>query len=115
MLKKLILSFVFAAAAALQAYAVKVYPNPWIPADMSGTQGSYSENGQIKFDGVPVSGGTIIIYNVSGELVRKLNWNSMTLVRWDGKNERGEYVASGTYIWVMTAGGRETGKIAVIR
>jgi flagellar hook assembly protein FlgD len=113
---KQIAAFLFSAIIfCVPAHAVKVYPNPWIPADMSGTQGSYSYDGQIKFDGLPVSGGTIMIYNVSGELVRKINWNSATLARWDGKNEKGEYVASGIYIWVLTAGGRETGKISVVR
>jgi hypothetical protein len=97
---------VFAAA----SYAVKVFPNPWIPADKSDTH-----NGLIQFKGLPSSGGTIEIFNSSGERVRRLSWNTGDVATWDAKNDIGENVASGVYIWVLTAGSRENGKIVIIR
>ena len=53
----------------------------------------------------------IKIYTVSGRLVRDLK----TLV-WDGKNDAGQLVASGTYLFeVKTDAGQTTGRMAVIR
>jgi len=92
------------------SHAVKVYPNPWIPADNSGTH-----NGPIKFEGLPSGGGTIIIYNSTGELVRTITWPTGSTTTWDAKNNLGENVASGVYIWVLTQGGRENGKIVIVR
>jgi flagellar hook assembly protein FlgD len=98
----------------VSAYAVKVYPNPWIPD--SKTEGDRHGNYTgIIFDDISESGGTIQIYNATGELVRKISWSSGKQTRWDGKNDRSEYVGSGVYIWVIKDGGTKSGKIAVIR
>jgi hypothetical protein len=110
MLKKLFLSLLIISVCTIASYAVKVYPNPWIPADKSNTH-----NGPIQFTGLPVTGGTIEIFNSSGELVRRLSWNTGSFTTWDAKNNLGENVASGVYIWVLTAGGRENGKIVIVR
>ncbi|MDR1195358.1 MAG: hypothetical protein LBL00_02660, partial [Endomicrobium sp.] len=55
----------------VSAYAVKVYPNPWIPDSKTDgdRHGNYTG---ILFDDIPESGGTIFIYNATGELVRKV-------------------------------------------
>ncbi|MDR2426356.1 MAG: T9SS type A sorting domain-containing protein [Endomicrobium sp.] len=97
-------------------YAVKVYPNPWIPDSKTDNDrhGNYITG--IKFDNLSASGGTIYIYNVTGELVRRLDWASgKTEENWDGRNNRSEYVGSGIYIWVIKDGGTKSGKIVVIR
>jgi hypothetical protein len=110
MLKKLFLSLLIVSVFAIVSYAVKVYPNPWIPADKSNTH-----NGPIRFVGLPSSGGTIEIFNASGELVRRLSWATGSTAQWDATNELGQNVASGVYIWVLVSGGRENGKIVIVR
>jgi hypothetical protein len=110
MLKKLFLSSLIISVFAIASYAVKVYPNPWIPADKSNTH-----NGPIQFTGLPSSGGTIEIFNPSGELVRRLTWNTGSVMLWDAKNDLGENVASGVYIWVLKGGSNENGKIVIVR
>ncbi len=58
------------------------------------------------------SAADIKIYTPTGQLVRDL---SSSLV-WDGRNDAGQLVASGTYIFtVKTAAGKTTGRLAVIR
>ena len=57
--------------------------------------------------------GDVRIFNVAGELVRQ------TIVGdpWDGKNDKGEDVASGVYIFVITdsQGNVGRGKLLLIR
>lgn len=65
---------------------------------------------------VPVSlqgrGTSIRIYTIDGRLVRDLKAQTT----WDGKNDGGHQVASGTYlVLVKTDAGTQTGKLAVIR
>ncbi|MDR2192129.1 MAG: T9SS type A sorting domain-containing protein [Endomicrobium sp.] len=110
MLKKIFLLSFIVFIFSIPAYAVKVYPNPWIPADKSNTH-----NGIITFAGLSPAGGTIMIYNSTGELVKKLSWDTGSSATWDAKNDIGENVASGVYIWVLTQGGNENGKIVIVR
>ncbi len=66
---------------------------------------------------------TIKIYNIAGELVRTLDDGKEILAgagskiaTWDGKNEDGEYVASGIYAYVVDAEGeQQVGKIAIVK
>jgi len=102
------------------SYAVSVYPNPWIPDsnrkdnDGKSIHGTLAEG--ISFTGLSSNGGTIYIYNATGELVRKVKWTlGNSAANWDGRNERHEYVASGVYIWVVKDGGTKSGKIVIIR
>jgi flagellar hook assembly protein FlgD len=105
------LMFVFT----VYAHAVKAYPNPWIP-DSKTDRNRHGDYTGVKFDGLSNTGGTIYIYNATGELVRKVNWTAGNVdVKWDGKNDRSEYVASGVYIWVIKDGGTKSGKIVVVR
>ncbi len=84
-------------------------PNPFNPTTL------------IRYD-VPPPGGvvTLRIYDVAGRLVRTLadgvhSSGSMTVV-WDGRNERGEQVASGLYFYRMVAQGfSQTRKTVLIR
>ena len=131
MLKKtfsfFIFHFSFLILFAVSSHAVSVYPNPWIPdsnkTDSLGRKihGTYygevsgGVSGGIHFTGLPESGGTIYIYNSTGEIVRKLRWSSGNTKIWDGRNERHEFVASGVYMWVIKEVGTKTGKIVIIR
>ena len=64
----------------------------------------------------------LYIFDISGARVRQVEMGrhpagSSTFLgfKWDGKNENGDYVASGVYIYVVnTDGGSQTGKIAVL-
>ncbi|HEX30084.1 TPA: T9SS type A sorting domain-containing protein [Candidatus Poribacteria bacterium] len=89
------------------------YPNPgnpeiWIPYILS-------ERCEV----------TVRIYDPSGRLIRRLTLGRKEAgayvskgraVRWDGRNERGERVASGVYVVELSAGGRRfTRRIAIIK
>lgn len=62
----------------------------------------------------------MFVYDVSGRQVRKLdvqdtNKGEASGVNWDGKNDNGEYVASGIYIvFIEAEGNSSTLKIAVV-
>jgi len=64
---------------------------------------------------------SLAIYNTRGQLVRTLvegrEKPGYKSFRWDGRDSRGEYVASGVYLYVLKVDHRlvETGKMAVIR
>jgi len=76
------------------------YPNPFNPSTT------------IRFDvperlaeGTPVQ---LRIYNILGELVRTLvdekKFPGQYVAQWDGRNDRGEYVSAGIYIYRLQAG-----------
>ena len=105
----------------ISSFAVSVYPNPWIPdSNRMNSDGTHKVHGTlpdgITFDGLSNAGGTIFIYNATGELVIKLKWDSGDVSKnWNGRNSRHEYVASGVYVWVIKDGGTKSGKIVVVR
>lgn len=79
------------------------YPNPF----------RLSEVSQVIFAGVP-DNSNLVILTVSGELVRR--WVDQTggEITWDGTNDSGNPVASGTYLWYIENSAIR-GKIMVIR
>jgi len=83
---------------------VYVYPNPFT-----------IEMGTEKLVFVPAlpQTGKVSIFTVTGEIIRELGPNQ----DWDGRNNDGKLVASGIYVFVVTASGQKSavGKIAVIR
>jgi hypothetical protein len=85
---------------------VKVYPNPFNPGCS-----------RLTFWGSGVPHATIKIYTVSGELVKSLHEiNGEYKIYWDGKNEEGEPVVAGIYLFVANnPEGRDTGKFMIIR
>ncbi|OGS49928.1 MAG: hypothetical protein A3J79_08460 [Elusimicrobia bacterium RIFOXYB2_FULL_62_6] len=96
------------------AYA---YPVPFRPnAGDTAKYGSWATG--ITFTNLP-SYGTIRIYTLGGELVRSLDIASaqvLSQVAWNVKNSDSKQVASGVYIWEITAGkSRKTGKLVVIK
>ena len=76
------------------------YPNPFNAATTMAFR--LSDAGRVRFD----------ILDVSGRLVRRLIDTPMPAgrhtVSWDGKNESGEIVASGVYLYQLRSGPRET-------
>jgi len=80
----------------LQSYPNPANPETWIPFELS-----------------QAADVLIRIYDNSGRLVRKLDlsWQESGIYRskgraayWDGRNEQGEKIASGVYIYQMTVG-----------
>ena len=84
--------------------SVIVYPNP-----------RYLNKGQaVKMSFLP-SGSKIYIYTITGELVKTLEEDS-GLATWDCRNEVGQIVTRGIYIYLITSNTEQkTGKIAIIK
>lgn len=72
------------------------FPNPFNPAT------------EISFQIARAGQAELSIYNIAGEKVRTLVSGDMPAgshsIKWDGKNERGQRLASGTYIYRLQAG-----------
>ena len=85
---------------------LKVYPNPSRP--LEGYKG-------VMFSGLIDA--KIRIFTSVGELVREAQVIGQDGWVWDGKNEEGEEVARGIYIYLIidSAGNKKVGKIAIIR
>jgi hypothetical protein len=86
---------------------VRAFPNPW----RSDRHSAY----QMTFDRLPDSAvSSLKIFTISGELVRSLSGTGT--IQWDMRNGSGQNVASGIYLYLLTANHQQkTGKIAVIR
>ncbi len=88
------------------------YPNPFNPE----TEVRVSLPDQLAQDGALVS---VRVYSVTGALVRDLYDGRVSgdfVVRWDGKDNRGNRVASATYYAAVTAGGeKETIKLVLLK
>jgi|GEM_PF-5267269 len=87
---------------------IGVNPNPFVPA---------RGDDRITFFGGSLGGGQLNIYTVSGQRVTTLYVPPEEIrFSWDVKNEKGEPLASGVYIWrLKTREGTFYGKFAVIR
>ncbi len=86
---------------------MRVYPNPW-----KSTSGS----GGITFDQLSEDV-DIAIYNIAGELIYEEKDNSDGSIIWKLKNNRGDSIASGIYIYLLKDenGSKKSGKLAVIK
>lgn len=102
-------------------YSIMNFPNPFRPAQVSQTTICFTTRES-------VAERNINIYNLAGELVHTAPESEIFLggidpqnrrvykYQWDGKNDSGERVASGIYIYVVNADGdKKTGKLAVIK
>jgi flagellar hook assembly protein FlgD len=53
----------------------------------------------------------LAIFNINGQLIKKLIHQNLPsgnyLAKWNGTNESGKYVASGTYICNLTVGNKQ--------
>ncbi len=79
------------------------YPNPL----------KLSTDSEIRFVNVPL-GANLTIMTVSGDIVRELDNEGEVEVVWDGRNQSGNLVASGTYLWFVEDTGTR-GKLIVVR
>jgi len=82
-----------------------VYPNPFNP-----------DKQKVKFENI-VPNSTILIYTVSGELVKTIN---VSIIRadWDGTNSRGQTVSEGIYYFIIknpNSSSAMRGKIFVVK
>ena len=59
----------------------------------------------------------MVIYDLFGNLVRHRNKAYVGNLKWDGRNDRGEFVGSGGYICILKVGDEiiSRHKIAVIK
>jgi hypothetical protein len=87
------------------------YPNPFNPK----TTIRFKVEGQRLKVPIPT---TLKIYNVLGEVVRTLvnepKWAGNYTVQWDGKNDKGEQLASGVYFYELRAGDHTSAKKMVL-
>jgi len=97
--------------------AVNVVPNPFNLRDPF-RRSSFGAENRIQFINLP-SPATIRIYTTAGDLIRTLENNDIDAsVDWDLRNDNGEDVVGGVYMFhVETAGGSQTrlGHFVVIR
>jgi hypothetical protein len=87
--------------------AVRVFPNPW--------RSDAHPDMVITFDRLP-AGATVKIFTVAGHAVKTLE-APLGSAEWNRKNESGDLVASGVYLYLVkdNRGGESSGKIAIIR
>jgi hypothetical protein len=83
---------------------IRVVPNPFVV--FSAYQTSVT-NSQLAFTNMPARG-TLRVYTVAGQLVQQITWEPADLegegdLFWDMRSREGIDVASGLYIWVVTA------------
>jgi hypothetical protein len=92
-------------AAGTESDLPKVYPLP-NPFDLS------SLSGEVSFVNTP-AGSVIKVFDMSGRDVVELSGP----YTWDGRNERGDLVSSGTYVYHISSPGglKFTGKLAVVK
>lgn len=92
---------------------VYAYPVPFRPGGGDAARyGTWAQG--ITFTNLPAYG-RIRIYTVAGALVRELAVTPPS-VSWDVRNSAGQTVASGVYLWELTADkARKTGKLVVIK
>jgi len=92
--------------AILRSRIASVEPNPFNPATT--VHFDVSEAGRVEID----------VYNLRGELVRRLLRQSYPSgshqVRWDGRDDSGSEVASGVYVFRMVAGSAVDQRKAVL-
>jgi len=93
--------------ATINIQSVRVYPNPW--------RSDRGYPSQMTFDQMTPNS-TVKIFTISAHYVRTLQAPSGS-VPWDLKNENGDRVASGIYLFLATDdhGNKARGKFAVIR
>jgi hypothetical protein len=70
----------------------RIYPVPF--------SSDTAVRGTLKFDGLP-SGSTVRIYTTRGLRVWEGEVAAQHLVEWNGRNEAGQRVAPGVYLWVV--------------
>jgi hypothetical protein len=109
-----------------KASEVIVYPNPYIPHDGNNATGQFCRGSCADGEGIHFGAGDnrgfavnsrVKIYNVAGELIDDFRSTEGGIIQWDAHTRNGDPVASGVYFYIIEipSGGRETGKLSVIR
>jgi hypothetical protein len=93
--------------AATELSAVRVYPSPW--------RSNIHTGHPVTFSGLTADA-TVKIFTVSGRWVKSVS-STGSQATWDLKNDSGDTVASGLYIYLVTdsQGNKARGKFSVIR
>ena len=94
---------------------IYAYPNPFNP--------TVHQRVSFRFQLAEAGEVTIKIYNINNNLVKTILDHQFMpaqtelVVRWDGKNEKGELVANGVYFFVIesSTGKKAIGKLAILR
>jgi len=95
---------------------LRVYPNPFVPNDQDTTTGDWDSG--VTLDKFTCDGLRVRIYTLTGELVREIVAEEYSsFIQWDGRNEQGDKVASGIYLYLVTneVGEQKAGKLVVIK
>jgi hypothetical protein len=86
---------------------VYVVPNPYIGSSRLEQHGWSGGDGRIEFRGLPPEC-EIEVWTLAGDLVRELKHESgLSWESWDVKNDEGDEVAGGIYIYRVSSGGNE--------
>ena len=99
----------------LSVTEVRCFPVPWVPGGVRATTGNAVDG--ITFGNLPPEG-EIAIYTVSGNMINKISFQDSITgeIQWFGKNDEGQDVASGVYLWVVKSSvGKKTGKLIIVR
>lgn len=87
---------------------VQNYPNPFGNDALSRAQGNPATT--VEYSLTQNSPVELVIYNIQGQLVRTLVSSEQTagrkIVRWDGRDEAGQTLPSGTYLYRLKIGGQ---------
>ena len=95
---------------------VFAYPNPYKPGS-TGVFGESVYGEGIVFESLP-AGSKVKIFSLAGGLVRELtDSDGDGRCLWDARNADGARAASGTYVYLVTspAGGKKSGRVAIIK
>jgi len=100
--------------------SILAYPNPYKPNNRDLTDGvpyraGYANTG-ITFANLP-PGAHFTVFSAMGETIMETVVDGTGEVQWGATNTRNEPVASGIYLWHVTApsGGHRSGKVAIQR
>ncbi|MDD5688217.1 MAG: discoidin domain-containing protein [Elusimicrobia bacterium] len=90
---------------------IKVYPSPYNPAT--------AVNGKLKITNLPINS-IVKLYTVTGDIIRELreiDYGNLGWLEWDGKNDNGDKVGKGVYIYKIedAAGNKKTGKVGLVK
>jgi len=90
-----------------------IAPNPFIPNDRKANTGSWMEG--VTFSNPAPQAVEVKIYTLAGELIAEGTLPTRGEWIWNGRNQKGNKVASGIYLYIVTGpSGEKLGKLIVI-
>lgn len=107
-------------AAVANLSGLQVFPNPFVPNDASADNGVEYQAGVantgVTFQNIPAAS-KLQIFDSLGSRVAEMVIDASGGAQWDARNGRGDKVASGVYIYLVTtpSGEHRSGKLVVIR